>query len=819
MNTLAFEVRQALRALGRMSGTTALSVVTLGFGIAAAATTFSAVYAALVRAVPFPDADRIVVLHETRESARYGLIEVRWSFAAAQMVRRGARSFETIGTYSRASVAGSGGGDAEQVDGEIVTSGYFESLGVAPIVGQPFTAADDDAAREVVVLGDRIWRRRFAGDPAILGRPVDINGVRLTVAAVMPPGFEGVSGRAELWLPARMAPRLTYREYLTTPQSFINLVARLRPGVTLAQANAELAAIGPQLPVDVDPDAPPVRRSASAEPLDDARVDSDERRSLILVLAGGAAVLLVTCVNVAMLLLTRARGRRGEMAIRLALGASRGRLVRQLLIESTLIASGGGALGLLAASWGIAWLRRASPLALASSGNDYAQIAQFASPSMDAAVLLFTVLVALGSSILFGAAPALTASRSDPAQALAVAARSITGRGRSRGLSGLVVAQIAVAVLLLSGAVLLVRTVAHLEEGRSAFDGSVVTFWVNAPASRYADEAGPAVVQRLLDTIRQVPGVNEAAVNRCTPYGTSCARTLLFQPERSTRASDAPTVERHYVSESYFHALGIPLIRGRLLNDDDRRGRPAVTVVNETAARRFWPGDDPIGKRVWFSSVFTSASASAEVVGIVGDVKYWPIDEPVGPDFYTSYLQFTYPSSLYIVKTADAAAVLPAIRRAVAGFDPSLPLSDVRILEERAADAVARPRFTAAATAIFAIASAGLAAMGVFGMMAYTVSMRREELALRLALGATPQGLRARVIVQAIRLSMAGGAAGLLAGFWLLRSLRSVLYGISPTDPVTLGIAMGAMCTVAVLSALVPAWRASVTDPMLVLRR
>jgi putative ABC transport system permease protein len=522
-----------------------------------------------------------------------------------------------------------------------------------------------------------------------------------------------------------------------------------------------------------------------------------------------------------MLLLTRARSRRGEMAIRLALGASRWRMARQLLTESAMIAVSGGALGTVFASWGVAWLRGAAPATLPSAQNAYGQIASFSTPAIDATVLLFTLTLALATTLVFGVAPAWIATGADPAEALAGSSRALAGRSRGGALSALVVSQIAVAVILLSGALLLVRSVSHLQEGKSGFDGAAMTFWINAPASHYTDEQGPALVERLLHEIRQVPGVSDAAVNRCTPYGASCARSLLFLPGQSTRPSDRPVVERHYVSGSYFRALGIGLKRGRLIADDDRIGRPAVTVINETAARRFWPGEDPVGKHVWFSANpgFTDPAHPVEIVGVVADVKYWPIDEPVGPDFYTSYLQFTYPSSLYVVTAANAAAVLPALRRAVGAIDPALPIYDVQLVDERVAGAVARPRFTATATAVFAIAAALLAAMGVFGVMAYSVSARQDELALRLALGETPRGLQAGVLIHAAKLAAAGAGAGLVAGYWVLRALGSALYGVSPTDPTVLAIAVASMAAVAIAAAAVPAWRASVTDPMLVLRR
>ena len=825
MSAIRYDLRQAVRTLARMPGTTLLSVVTLGLGIAAATTTFSAVYAAIFRPIPFQDPDRLLYLQTTRQTASGGTVLLRWSLAKADALREQARSFAAISTYTRSyvgiAVARAEAGNAEQIDCEVVGAGYFDVLQVSPAIGRVFTPEEEAPGHAVVVLGDAIWKRQFGGDPAALGRTLLVNGVPLTVVGVMPPGFDGVSGYAAFWWPRGMAPQLTYREYLTTPQHFLNLVARLRPGVTLAQANAELAALGPGLPMTVDPNAEPARWSATAIPLGEARVDASQRRVLMLLLAGGGCVLLVTCVNVAMLLLTRARSRRGEMAIRLALGAARRRLVQHLLVESALIATAGGVLGVLLAGWGITWLRHAAPAVMPSPQNNYGQISGFATPSLDGAILVFVALIAIATTLAFGIAPALTASGAAPADALAVSSRGVAGRGRGGALTMLVTSQIAVAVLLLSGALLLAGTVSRLQADRSGFDDSALTFWVNAPASRYADEQGPQVVERLLERIGRVPGVSEVAVNRCTPYGASCARTILFFPGRPAVAAAAPVIGRHYVSPRYFHALGIRLLRGRLVTDDDRQGRPPVTVINETAARRFWPGEDPIGKRVWFGSApgFTDPAHPVEVVGVVSDVKYWPPNEPIGPDFYTSYLQFTYPSSLYVVKAADPATVIPAIRRAVAEIDPTLPIYDVQLVNERVAEAVARPRFTAIVTAIFAVSAAALAAMGVFGVMAYTVSLRREELAVRLALGATPRGLRHHVLGQAARLAAIGIVAGLLASVWLLRSIGSMLYGLSPRDPVALSVAAAAMGTVALLAALVPAWRASTTDPMAVLRR
>ena len=323
---LAYDVRHALTALRRVPGTAAATVLTLALGIGAAATTFSAVYAALYRPLPFPDPDRLLYLNQLRTDARNGTVRLRWSYPTAMEVARATRAFSAVGTYSRNSVAvgGAGSGEAEQADVEFVSSGYFSALGVAPATGRAFTAADDASPRPAVIIGDRLWHRRFGADPGVVGRALAVNGVLVTIDGVMPPGFAGVTGQAALFLPAPMAPRLTYRDYLVTTQHFINVIARLKPGVTLAQANAELASIGPALPHQaVDASAPPASFSADARPLGDARIDATRRRSLWLLLAGSGGLLVVTAINAALLLLTRARLRRGEMAIRLALGASR----------------------------------------------------------------------------------------------------------------------------------------------------------------------------------------------------------------------------------------------------------------------------------------------------------------------------------------------------------------------------------------------------------------------------------------------------------------------------------------------------------------
>jgi predicted permease len=390
-------------------------------------------------------------------------------------------------------------------------------------------------------------------------------------------------------------------------------------------------------------------------------------------------------------------------------------------------------------------------------------------------------------------------------------------------LATLVVCEVALAVLLLAGAGLFIKSYAQLEQQRGGFTTErVISFWVNPPAFRYATADGPAIVEHLLTRIQQLPDVEFAAVNRCTPFSASCARTVLSLTGPITDPAHAPEVERHYVSADYFRALGIAVRSGRVLTDRDRPGQPPATVINETAAHRFWPGENPIGKHVWFGTTtgFTPDQA-IEVVGVVDDVKYGTVDESIGPDFYTSYLQFTYPSTLIVVKGRpgrNAAALLPSLRTAVASVEPGLPIYDVMTLEERIASTVSRPRFNALMLAMFAGAALLLAAVGVYGVMAYSVSARMRELGVRIALGATARQVVGLVLVEGVRLAGLGAAAGVAAAVALSRLMRSLLISVAPTDPAILGAAAFAIVAVAIAAALVPARRASAVDPMIVLR-
>jgi putative ABC transport system permease protein len=816
------DLRYSVRTLSRMRGVAVVAIATLALGIAATTTMFSAVYAALLRPLPFADSDRLVLLFTTRTTPSEGFVLTRWSRPLIDNLVASVTSYESIASFTPTLVAVSGGaGDPEQIDGEIVSPEYFGTLRVTPAVGRTFTGAEDGApgAAPVAVLSDRLWRRRYGADPSLPGRTVRINDVALTVVGIMPAGFSGLSDKSEIWIPRSMAPRLTYAEYLTTPQRFIPVVARLRDGVTLERANAELAAASAALPAPAGADE--ARLGAVAQRIADARVDPTLRRSVLLLLAAAACVLLITCANVAGLLLARGRMRRRELAIRMAIGSGRARIVRQLLIESLVLAGAAGACGTWLAMWGVNVFARYAPAVL---WTGRVTISPFSAPALDARALLFAIGVTLVTSVLCGLAPALDTSRAQLTHALKEDER---GGGASRRIfRSLVVTEIALAALLLAAAGLLLDSFARMQRLRQGFESEgVLTFWVRPPTSRYQVSEGPQIVERLLTSVERVPGVEAAAVNRCTPF-TGCSRTVLFFSDRPNDLRNAPVVGRHYVSADYFRTLGIPLRAGRVLTSGDRSGRPAVTVINESAARRYWPGENPLGKRVWFGTTtgpFGDPARAAEIVGIVGDVKYEAVDWPNStgrPEFYTSYLQFSFPDTMMIVKTrGSTAALVPALRRAVASVDPTLPIYDVLTLDDRIAGALSRPRFNAALVAGFAGAALLVAALGVYGMLSYSVSSRLREIGVRLALGAAPDRIVRFILGEGLRLAVIGVTIGLVAALAAGRVTRSLVVDVSPTDPRILAAVTIVMLTVAFLAAFLPARRASAVDPIVVLRQ
>jgi predicted permease len=823
MAAFSQDLRYAMRTLRSMRGAAALAVLTLALGIGSTTTMFSVVYAALLRPVPFPEPGRIVMLYLTRATATTRDDRVRFSNREVRELMVRATSFESVSTMTRTSLSVEAP-EPQQIDGEVVSTAYFDLLRVRAMAGRLFQPEEDTnpGAYPVLLVSARFWRTRLSAEPAAIGRTLAVNGVPLTIIGILPDGFAGLSGRADIWLPAAMAPKLTYADYLTTPQHFIGAVARLKPGVSQAEANAEMAVLSPPIAA-MDATGSDVSATWSGRilPVDDARIDPAGRRSALLLLAAIACVLLIACANVASLLMARMRHRRREIAVRSALGAGTWRVMRQLVTESVVLACAGGVLGTIVAVWGIRLVVLTAPSALPSTQTGYQQLSGFAVPSIDAMVLGFALLATLLTSVLFGVAPALAASRTNLLTALREDQRT-TAAGRSRVLGAIVVVEVAVAVLLVAGASLFVASFVGLQKLRAGFEPEgVLTFRIAPPASRYAPEDGPATIERFLTRIQETPGVTLAAINRCTPLNNACARTTVHFPgELATVAP--PVVERHYVSADYFRVLGIPVKGGRVIDERDRLGRPPVTVINERAAARFWPGEDPLGKHLWFGSAtgFTDPAHPVEVVGVVGDVKYGTVDDAPSWDFYTSYKQFAYPDTMVMVKAAGVgdATLVQAMREAVASVDHSLPISDVMTLDERAADALTRPRFHATMLAVFAGAALLLAAVGVYGVMSYAVSARTQEIGIRVALGADGNRVMRLVLAESARLAAIGGVVGVAAALGVGQLIRNLVFDVAPTDPSVMAFAVFVLVVAALVAAFIPARRASVVDPIVVLR-
>jgi putative ABC transport system permease protein len=818
------------RPLLRAPALTLGVAATLAVGVGALTATFGVVDAALLREPPFEGAPRVAVLKLLRNPVGEPPRREDWSYPRFALLRDTQRSFERVATITNPSFTLSGSDDVELVHGELVSADYFPLLRVRAERGRVLAAGEDDAAAPaaVAVVSHALWARRWASDPSLVGRPIRISGVMLTVVGVLPPDFRGLSGSADLWIPATLAPRLTYADYVTTNQNFIGVVGRLRDGVSLERARAELAVLGASInrALPSDPRQPEERVSATAVSLNEARVDPVIRRSLLVLLAAVGVLHLLACANVTNLLLGRAATRRREAAVRAALGSSAGRLFREQLGEHVAIAAPGVALGLLLAWWGS--LLFTSPTA-AWSQRAVRGVAPFDAPRFDARELAFGAALAVVTALLVAVPPALGTFRLDVGAGIRTGTRGIAGgsirlaRPTARGV--LVAIEATLAVLLVVGAGLLIDSFRRIRAMDLGVDtAGVLTFWVIPPEASVPAGGAAAYVARLLAAVAAVPGVRSATVDGGAPMSGTARSTLYVVGRPAPPPYDAPPILRHYVGPDHFRTLGIPLLRGRVFGPGDVAGAPRVTVISEGAARRFWPGEDPLGRRVWFgaggTSGFGSADSSAEIVGIVGDVMYEPLDRaPNRASFYTPYAQFTYASRLVFLKTAgDPLAAVPAVRRALRAVDPDVAMRDVRTLDEIVSGSRARNRAGALLFGAFGAAALLLAASGVFAVLAHAVASRTREFGVRIALGADAGSVVRLVLREGLAFPVVGLAAGVAASLAATRALRSALYEVSPLEPRVFAATVGLLLLAAAAACAVPAWRATRADPIEALR-
>ncbi|MGB7921788.1 MAG: ABC transporter permease [Pyrinomonadaceae bacterium] len=808
IGTLMQDFRYGVRMLVKKPGFTVIAVIALALGIGANSAIFSVVNAVLLRPLPFDEPERLMQVWAT--NAKRGQRSAPTSYLNFVDWRDQNRVFDHMAAYTGASAAFTYGETPEQLEGAGVTADLFKVLGTQPLLGRTLLSEDERPNSRVVVLSYGLWQRRFNGDPKIIGQQVKFDGDSTTVVGVMPKGFIFPLDREtpEFWVP--LDPQEAFNK--ERGANYLSVIARLKEGTTLEQAQAEMDTIGRRLEQEY-PDkntGKGIRLISLHE-----NVVGNVRPALLVLLSAVGFVLLIACANVANLLLARASSRSREIAIRTALGASRARIIRQLLTESLLLSIVGGAAGLLLALWGVDVLGAAIP----------ADIPRVKDVGLDASVLLFTIAVSLLTGILFGLAPALQASKPDFNEALKEGGRGSTeGLNRNRVRSLLVVSEVALSLVLLIGAGLMIKSFLQLLNVKPGFEPEhVLTANISLPPAKYADvEKQSAFFKQVIERTQQLPGVDSVAVIGPLPLTGSMIQNLVTIEGRPPLAPGEKLVTNTRIaSADYLRVMGIPLQRGRNVTEHDDTG-PDVFLVNETFARRFFPGEDPIGKRISLSIRPSpdKPDASGEIVGVVGDVKHQTLDKEAGPECYVPAMKYTDPYMTLVARTAssDPAQLTTALRGVVQQVDKDQPVADIRTMNQVLAQSVATRRFNMLLLGLFACIALLLAAVGIFGVMNYSVSQRIHEIGIRMALGAQGSDILRMIVGQGMILTLIGVALGLIAAYFLTRVMSGLLYGVSATDPLTFVGVSGLLVVVALLACYIPARRATKVDPMIALR-
>ena len=799
------DLRYAVRSLRNAPGFTALTVVVLAVGIGANSAMFSLVDAALVRPLPFTQPDRLVMLYERSTRFAHNRVSplnfLDWSdeqhaFASVAAIAGGGRT-----------LTGSGG-EAERIPGQAVTWQFFDVLGIRPIAGVMF---DQDAAARrtnVVVIGERLWRNRFGGDASVIGRAITLDGESYTIVGVAPAGFQ-ILYPSDMW--TLFVPRRSPEQ---RRQHYMQVIGRLKPGVTLEQAKADMAGVADRIATI----APDTNKGwgVTIEPLRDAIV-GPELRTTSLVLAGVVGfVLLMACANVANLLLARGLGRSREIAVRSALGGSRWRIIRQLLTESLLLATIGGASG-LALAWAAV---RAAPSLIPPGTLPQAIVLAF-----DARVAAVTTALTLGTALLFGLVPAWQASAVPLAEMTSGGGRGSTRR--SGGLrAALVVGEVAAAVLLLSGAGLLVRTLIALNGIDPGFRADrVLTMSVGLPLNRYGStERLLTFYQAAERELAAIPGVTSAAFGGSLPLdGWDIGQGFSIAGDPPIERSRMLSAHYQIVSAGYFRTLGIDVVRGRPFNEHDTAQTQQVCIVNEEFVRRHLQGREPIGMLLDVQSMDMKGGptpVTREIVGVSRQVAEQAGEKERAVEIYVPIVQNPWFSASIAVRTAgEPMSFLPAVKAAIARIDKDQPLTRVRTMEDVAAEATTQPRFRAELVGVFAALALVLAAVGIFGALAFSVGQRAREFGIRVALGARTNDVLRLVLGGALKMTGAGVAIGLVAAALLTRFLGTLLFAVQPTDPVTFAATAGVLAAAALIACALPAWRATRVDPAVTLRQ
>jgi len=809
MQVLLQDLRYGFRTLRKNPGSTLIAILALGLGIGANTAIFSVINAVLIRPLPYPEPDHLVAVFTNQ--LKTNMTRQKVSPADFEDYRKGAGVFEHLGAFRAKPATLTGKELPEQVESAAVSPSLLTLLGLQPARGRGFAADENEPGKNhVAVISDGLWRRRFGADPNIIGTPLTLDGAIHQIVGIAPEGFHLLDTPTEIWIP--YVPDPTDMVDSSRGHRSLTVIGRLKSGVSVEQAGSVLVALANHLG-ELHPDTNG-GYSAEVVSLQDQMVGNI--RSTLWTLIGAVAfVLLIACANVANLLLARAGTREKEIAVRTSLGANPIRLVRQLLTESVLLSLLGGLFGLLLAFWGVSALVHAAPAGLPRT----------AEISLDWRVLAFTLAISVLTGVLFGMAPALSSVRHDLNSILKTSGRSTTGnRGRSRMRNLLVISEIAACVVLLLGAGLLLRSFVKLSQVNPGFrTDHILTLQLSLPAARYPGLKVAQFYQQLVDRTQQLPGVRSAGVCRYLPLAGADA-SLNFQIEgQTTKGSDQPRAKYRTISAGYLDAMGIPLLKGRTLDRSDSDRTPKVVLLNETAARLYWPNQDPVGKRI-LSGVDDTAWST--IIGVVGNVKHRGLDAATNPETYYSYLQIPPDQmgmiegtmSLVVRTTAEPAGLLASVREQLRSLDPDLPIFNVKTMEEVVQGSVAQPRFRTLLLGVFAALALVLAAVGLYGVISYSVAQRTNELGVRSAMGASPTDLLTLVVGQAAWLAAMGIGIGLVAGLILARGLSKFLFGVTVLDPLTILGTAAAILLIALIASYVPALRATRIDPVTALR-
>jgi len=808
MNTLLQDARYSLRLLLKKPGFTLVVVLALGLGIGANTAIFSVVNTILLRPLPYPNADELIWLRETNVAA--AIKEETLSPPNYRDWKGQSESFEDMGAFASTRLTLTGGGaEPERLSAAYVTEGFFSVLQAQPRIGRTFTPEEDTPGNgRVIILSHGLFERRFGSDPKIIGTSITINGNPYTVVGVMPKDF--ITPKPDDRTPPELwAPLAADYDKQNRRADYLNVVGRLKTGVMLQQARAEMEAITQRLEREY-PNSNTGWRPI-VMPLHE-RFVGDIRPALLVLLGAVCFLLLIACANVANLMLARSTARQKEIAIRAALGARRGRIMQQLLTESVILGLSGGTVGLLFAFWGIEFLTSLSP----------GRIPRINEITVDSRVLLFTLGVSLVTGIVFGLLPSLHASTPNLIETLKEGGRSsAAGTSGGRLRSVLAATEVALALVLLIGAGLMARSFLRLQEVNPGFYAKhVLTVGFFLPSTKYKD--GPSIVSFYSDLVSKaesLPGVVSASAIDTLPLDAG-GNVLGFVIENrlpQSPSENTADAEVRIVTENYFRTMEIPLLRGRLFESQDGADAPTVVVINQTMANRYFPGEDPIGKRITLGN--PQSGPWMTIVGIVSDTRHEALTAEPYSQMYGIYTQSPRRALNLVLRTSgDPVNLVTALRSRVAEVDRDLPLSNVRTMEQILSESMLRPRFNMLLITIFAIVAMTLASVGVYGVISYSVSQRTHEIGVRIALGAHPRDIFKMVVGQGLRLALVGVGVGVVAAFALTRVMEGLLYGVQATDPLTFAAISAGLTAIVVMASYLPALRATRVDPMISLR-